>query len=44
MGERESPFLIAGEGGTDIDNGVIERVRGVWVTEEEVVAGETFLS
>lgn len=44
MGERERPFLIAGEEGTDVDNGVIERVRGVWATEEAVVEGETFLS
>lgn len=47
MGERcVAPFLLAGDGGTDIeiDMGVIDSVRGVCVTEDEVDAGETFLS
>ena len=46
-GERWAPpFLLAGDGGTDIDidMGVIDNVRGVCVTEDDVDAGDTFRS
>jgi hypothetical protein len=47
IGDRcAAPFLPEGEGGTDmvIDMGVMDSVRGVCVTEDEVEAGETFRS